>query len=139
MLLSEDIKKDENKDGTSREFSVIAGKRNFGRCHTQCQENPPDASKYPETAHTITMQTTRTAQATSYSSSEPVGKAKVPKKWKSVAIQLTVYSSFADGNNYNGENQNPQPLVDRMTTVPLAERQYPAAQTKDQCFWPIPW
>ena len=80
------------------------------------------------------MQTTTTAQATSDSSSEPVGKAKGPKKWKSVDTELTVCSSFADGNPYNGENQNPQPLVDRMTTVPLAERQYPTAQTKDQCF-----
>ena len=58
------------------------------------------------------MQTTTTAQATSDSSSEPVVKAKGPKKWKSVTIQLTLYSSFADGNHYNGENQNLQPLVD---------------------------
>jgi hypothetical protein len=84
------------------------------------------------------MQTTTTAQATSDSSSEPVGKAKGPKKRESAAIQLTVYSSFADGNHYNGENQNPQPLVDRMIIVPLAEKQYPATQTKDQCFRPIP-
>jgi hypothetical protein len=80
------------------------------------------------------MQTTATTQATIDSSSEPFGKAKGPKKWKSVAVQLTVYSSFADGNNYNGENQNPQPLVDRMIIVPLAERQYPTAQTKGPVF-----
>ena len=68
------------------------------------------------------MQTTATTQVTSDISSEPVGKAERRKKLKIVATQLTVYSSFADGNHYNGEIQILQPLVDRMTTVPLAER-----------------
>ena len=64
------------------------------------------------------MQTTATTQVTSDISSEPVGKAERRKKLKIVATQLTVYSSFADGNHYNGEIQILQPLVDRMTTVP---------------------
>ena len=80
------------------------------------------------------MQTTATTQVTSDISSEPVGKAERRKKLKIVATQLTVYSSFADGNHYNGEILILQPLVDRMTTVPLAERPQPAAHTKDQCF-----
>ena len=83
------------------------------------------------------MQTTATTQVTSDISSEPVGKAERRKKLKSVVIrQLTVYSSFAAGNHYNGEIQILQPLVDRMNTVPLAERPQPAAHTKDQCFRP---
>ena len=83
------------------------------------------------------MQTTATTQVTSDISSEPVGKAERRKKLKSVAIrQLTVYSSFADGNHYNGEIQIFQPLVDRMTIVPLAERPQPAAHPKEQRFRP---